>query len=289
VKKTKVLLTKTINEILILHHQVKEQYEKNASLIQFMYDEKAGVKGSVASSKDQFASLLSDQDHNYPKIDQQILDKMTNQMQSFLTRKHVSAGGQARYVNVTQIFDEQTQNIIKNIQNFFSNVVKDKVYWNREILQFFGIKDEDIPVFLNFHQVYKLEITRKYNQKNFSTHSQGDHRLGSYWEAGSQVSKRGRQGRAESYYYRPGADKVAESGHSDMVNNYDGVANDNPDKTDKLDYSLIDDTKSFHIDIGRFKIEENYLYARDSSSSNADFGDDAKAEELLRLPPVDSR
>ena len=288
-KKTKVLLTKTINEILILHHQVKEQYEKNASLIQFMYDEKAGVKGSVASSKDQFASLLSDQDHNYPKIDQQILDKMTNQMQSFLTRKHVSAGGQARYVNVTQIFDEQTQNIIKNIQNFFSNVVKDKVYWNREILQFFGIKDEDIPVFLNFHQVYKLEITRKYNQKNFSTHSQGDHRLGSYWEAGSQVSKRGRQGRAESYYYRPGADKVAESGHSDMVNNYDGVANDNPDKTDKLDYSLIDDTKSFHIDIGRFKIEENYLYARDSSSSNADFGDDAKAEELLRLPPVDSR
>ena len=84
-------------------------------------------------------------------------------MQSFLTRKHVSAGGQARYVNVTQIFDEQTQKIIKHIQNFFSNVVKDKVYWNREILQFFGIKEEDIPVFLNFHQIYKLEITKKYN------------------------------------------------------------------------------------------------------------------------------
>ena len=38
------------------------------------------VKGSVASSKDQFAAALNDDEMLYPKIDEQILGKMTTQV-----------------------------------------------------------------------------------------------------------------------------------------------------------------------------------------------------------------
>ena len=37
-----------------------------------------------------------------------------------------------------------------------NEVVADKMYWTREIINFFGIKEEDTKTFLNFHQVYKL-------------------------------------------------------------------------------------------------------------------------------------
>ena len=84
-------------------------------------------------------------------------------------------------MNVTQIFDEETQNIILSIQKFFTSIVKDKIYWNREILRFFEIKEEDIPVFLDVHQVYKLEILKKYNAITLQqAHSNGKNRLGSY-------------------------------------------------------------------------------------------------------------
>lgn len=93
-KKTKVLLTKNIEQILMLQHQVKEQFQKNAQLIQFLYEEKMNQRGSVASSRDQFAAALLEDDMLYPKIDEQILGRMTTQVQQFPTRKNLTAGGQ---------------------------------------------------------------------------------------------------------------------------------------------------------------------------------------------------
>lgn len=42
------------------------------------------------------------------------------------------------------------------------------MYWSREILKFFAVTDEDMPVFMNFHENYKIEIKEKTNQRNFS-------------------------------------------------------------------------------------------------------------------------
>ena len=53
---------------------------------------------------------------------------------SYPTRKNVSAGGQIKMVNITQIFDQDTQNTIKSIERFFKSVVKNKMYWTRDIL-----------------------------------------------------------------------------------------------------------------------------------------------------------
>jgi hypothetical protein len=54
-------------------------------------------------------------------------------------------------VNITQIFDEDTQYTIRSVEKFFKQIVKNKMYWTRDILQFFGISDDDISVFLSFH------------------------------------------------------------------------------------------------------------------------------------------
>ena len=37
---------------------------------------------------------------------------------------------------------------------------------------------------------------------------------------------------------------------------------------------MLSDSKSFHIDIGRFQVQDNYLYGRDGSSSNIDMDED---------------
>lgn len=58
---------------------------------------------------------------------------MSNMLKSTATKKP-SAG---KVVNVTDIFDEDTQNAIKNIELFLQQVVKDKMYWTRDILAFF--------------------------------------------------------------------------------------------------------------------------------------------------------
>lgn len=97
----------------------------------------------------------------YPQIEQEVILKFKMMSKLFPTRKNVTAGNQTKYVNVTQIFDESTQNSIKSIEAFFRAVVKDKLYWTRSILEFFGIKNEDIDVFLNFHQIYKMQMNRK--------------------------------------------------------------------------------------------------------------------------------
>lgn len=139
-----------------------------------------------------------------------------------------------------------------SIQKFFTTVVKDKIYWNREILRFFEIKEDDIPVFLDVHQAYKLETTKKYNANTFQVgHSQGENRLGSYWDTANRLDQRAKQGRSESYYVRKGdLEDIMESGHSNTYNEEEKSKR----QLDKMESSVLDDSKSFHIDIGRFKI-----------------------------------
>ena len=59
-------------------------------------------------------------------------------------------------VSVTDIFSEQTQQTINAVEVFFKQVVGDKMLWTRDILVWFGIKSEDMPIFLSFHQIQKL-------------------------------------------------------------------------------------------------------------------------------------
>lgn len=71
------------------------------------------------------------------------------------------------------------------------------MYWTRDILHFFGIKEEDISVFLNFHQVYKYYMSKRLESKSLAP--DGFDRLadraGSYWarsevHAGSDADRR---------------------------------------------------------------------------------------------------
>lgn len=52
---------------------------------------------------------------------------------------------------MTDIFSEQTQQTITAVEIFFKQVVSDKMLWTRDILVWFGIKNEDMPIFLSFH------------------------------------------------------------------------------------------------------------------------------------------
>lgn len=53
--------------------------------------------------------------------------------------------------------------MIKSLQNFFDQIAKDKLYWTKDVLKFFAITDEDVPMFLTFHEIYKLELKDKFN------------------------------------------------------------------------------------------------------------------------------
>lgn len=58
-------------------------------------------------------------------------------------------------MNVTDIFDSQTQKAIHSIEQFLQEVIRNKLYWRRDILTFYGIETEDMKVFLNYHQAFK--------------------------------------------------------------------------------------------------------------------------------------
>ena len=83
------------------------------------------------------------------------MDAFLRNSQAHPIPSRYSAAAQARYVSVTQIFDANTQNIIKEVEIFMKGIVSNKMYWTREVLQFFGIKEEDIAAFLSVHQLYK--------------------------------------------------------------------------------------------------------------------------------------
>lgn len=82
---------------------------------------------------------------------------------------------------------------MKDIELFLRQVVSDKMYWTREILSFFlaksikEVKNSDIKVFLNFHQVYKFAYQEKMKEEAFEVYeTTGMERAGSYWQpAGS--------------------------------------------------------------------------------------------------------
>ena len=87
------------------------------------------------------------QQDQYPQISEATIYNIKNQK--------LKSGNQQTKYDVTQIFDQNTQQTIKDIEKFFMLVVKDKMYWTRDILGFFGIQKDDIPVFLNFHQEWR--------------------------------------------------------------------------------------------------------------------------------------
>ena len=60
------------------------------------------------------------------------------------------------------------------------------MYWTRDVLYFFGIKNEDITIFLNIHQVYKFGLTKELSLKSFSGNNLNlvNDRTGSYWAKG---------------------------------------------------------------------------------------------------------
>jgi hypothetical protein len=83
---------------------------------------------------------------------------------------------------ITDIFDEETQQTIKEIEQFLQKVVKDKMYWTRDVMGFFQIEREDVDCFLNFHQVYKHTILQKMNKNGFNVEvNKKTGRAGSYW------------------------------------------------------------------------------------------------------------
>ena len=86
-------------------------------------------------------------------------------------------------VNITQIFDEDTQYTIRSVEKFFKQIVKNKMYWTRDILQFFGISDDDISVFLSFHQIYVYSLNQKFQRRSLQNVNFREvaGRAGSYW------------------------------------------------------------------------------------------------------------
>ena len=61
-------------------------------------------------------------------------------------------------MSVTQIFSEQTQAIIAEVETFFQKIVGDKMLWTRDILGWFGVCPSAIAVFLSYHQFEKMRI-----------------------------------------------------------------------------------------------------------------------------------
>jgi hypothetical protein len=61
------------------------------------------------------------------------------------------------------------------------------MYWTRDVLYFFGIKNEDINIFLNIHQVYKFSLTKMVSLRSFSgNYNLVNDRTGSYWGGGKE-------------------------------------------------------------------------------------------------------
>ena len=62
------------------------------------------------------------------------------------------------------------------------------MYWNRKLLEFFGIEERDISLFLSMHQQYKNELEDRFKQKMLTA---------SFTEGNTKM-------RSESYYRKSG-------------------------------------------------------------------------------------
>ena len=229
-------LHKNFPEIMSLQECVKAQYINHAGLVQLLFDE--GKSDRRSSGRE-----------IYPQIEQGIIDKFNNMQKSYPTKKNISAGGQIKMVNITQIFDEDTQHTIKAIERFFKAIVRNKMYWTRDILQFFGIADEDITVFLSFHQIYIFSLNQRYQHRSFSgvNLNQVAGRAGSYWNAG---------------------------GPKKLTRNEDGDATAKFETLEDQESEGFADKRgnnSFHVNMNRddFTIKSQYMYGESHTQSLA--------------------
>mmetsp|Transcript_26313 Transcript_26313/g.40160 ORF Transcript_26313/g.40160 Transcript_26313/m.40160 type:complete len:213 (+) Transcript_26313:1249-1887(+) len=175
-----------------------------------------------------------------------------------MVNRRTNQGGQMKVLNVTQIFDEQTQLVLKDVETFFKRITSDKIYWTKNILQFFQIPEADINVFLNFHQVYRTAYLRKMNSRNLSQSFHGqDERAGSYWS-----------GRAISYANDPRSD------------NETGLADLNGDISN-LDLHEANRGVKHHIDKNKIKIVDDYMYGGPAALDQSVRDFDKKAAEQL--------
>ena len=147
-------------------------------------------------------------------------------------------------VNITQIFDEDTQYTIRSVEKFFKQIVKNKMYWTRDILQFFGISDDDISVFLSFHQIYVYSLNQKFQRRSLQNVNFREvaGRAGSYWNA-NNVYMYDSHGTAKFETFE--------------------------DEFDSENHSTLRGNQSFHVNLNRadFSIKENYIYGDSSSAA----------------------
>jgi len=93
---------KEFEQIMQLQCQVEEQFRKNRELIQFITKDTHDKKNISASQKPKSIHV------SYPQIDQDTIYKVNSNLKRVPTNKKMSAGGQTRYANITQIFDPST-------------------------------------------------------------------------------------------------------------------------------------------------------------------------------------
>jgi hypothetical protein len=104
------------------------------------------------------------------------------------------------------------------------------MYWTRDILYFFGIKSEDINIFLNIHQVYKFSLTKQATLRSFSAnYNVVNDRTGSYWVGGNAAE---------------GANNRSYLNEDDLTGTFQNQS--------KAYVDLGEDSRSFHVNIGQF-------------------------------------
>ena len=60
--------------------------------------------------------------------------------------------GKTKYVNITQIFDEGMADTVMECERYMKALVKNKQFWNREVLKFLNLPTKAVKHFLLEHQ-----------------------------------------------------------------------------------------------------------------------------------------
>lgn len=127
---------------------------------------------------------------------------------------------------------------------FFKRIVSDRMYWTRDILDFFGIQEDDTTVFLNLHQFHRNELLKKFSSRNTTSMSfqNEDYRTGSYFNKESYLAQTGNN------YGQNDEDVTAKflanrpiTEHSDSVSGSSFMG-------------------KMHIETGKFVVQDNYMY-----------------------------
>lgn len=129
------------------------------------------------------------------------------------------------------------------------------MYWTRDVLYFFGIKNEDINIFLNIHQLHKFSLTKKVSLRSFSgNYNLVNDRTGSYWARGQEEDQQSRS-------FRGVDEDMTANFMAGASQNFVNIAGDQ------------EDSKSFRVNIGQYVVQNNYLYndADQESESSLNF------------------